>query len=108
MTIKSAAVICVSILFAACSSKPSASDIKRKVLLEYVCYETAKVNNLEVIEEKDAQALSGNEAYEYVVSGEVEWPSGCREFGTGIPVGGKEKFNKKSVFLVKTDKGDWQ
>ena len=97
-----------SIIFlCSCSSKPSNADIEKKVLLEYVCPETAKVNGLTIVSTKDAESIMGMKGYQYSVSGEVEWKNGCNEFGTGIAPGFTEKFENKSVTLIKTEEG-WQ
>ncbi len=90
-----------------CSSKPSNADIEKKVLLEYICPETAKVNNLKIESSKDAESILGMKGYQYTVSGEVIWKDGCNEFGSGIAPGYTEKFANKSVTLIKTDQG-WQ
>ena len=99
----------LAILFlTACKSKPSENDIKKKILLEYICPETAKVNDLKILSTKDAVAIFGNKGYEYRVSGEIEWAEGCREFGSQLPPGHTEKFDNKTVFLIKTNDGNWQ
>ena len=94
------------LIFYSCKGKPSDSDIEKKLLMEYTCPESSKVNSLNVLSSKDAEAISGATAYEYVVSGEIVWPKGCDEFGN-LPPGYIEKFENKHVFLVKVD-GNWQ
>jgi hypothetical protein len=94
------------IVLYSCKGKPSDSDIKKKILMEYTCPETSKVNSLNIISTKDAEAISGVPAYEYVVTGEIIWPKGCNEFGN-MPAGHVEKFENKHVFLAKVD-GNWQ
>ena len=106
--ILSAAGLLMLLFLGACKSKPSEKDIKKKILLEYICAETAKVNELRILSTKDAVAIFGNKGYEYAVSGEVEWPDGCREFGSGLPPGHREKFENKTVFLIKGNDGEWQ
>ena len=91
-----------------CNSKPSDNDIKKKILMEYVCAENAKVSNLKIISTKDAESFVGLKGYEYEVKGEVEWANGCREFGAGIPPGYIEKFDGKKVFLIKGEDGVWR
>ena len=100
-------VLITIVLFCSCKSKPSHADIEKKVLLEYTCAETAKVNSLEIVKTSPTTSVFGLKGYEYLVSGEVEWPSGCTEFGTGLPSGYKEKFENKTVVLIKGDEG-WQ
>lgn len=95
------------VILCSCSSKPSHSDIEKKILMEYVCPETAKVNELHIVSTKDAESIMGMKGYQYTVSGEVEWKNGCDEFGTGIAPGFKEKFENKSVTLIKGEDG-WQ
>jgi hypothetical protein len=90
-----------------CKSKPSGKDIEKKILLEYVCAETAQVNSLEIVSSSPTTSLFGYKGYEYVVSGEVEWPTGCTQFGTSLPSGYKEKFDNKRVVLIKSEDG-WQ
>ena len=90
-----------------CKSKPSNSDIEKKVLLEYTCAKTAKLNSLQVIKSSPTTSILGFKGYEYLVSGEVEWPSGCTEFGTAVPAGYKERFENKTVVLIKSELG-WQ
>ena len=94
-------------LFYSCKSKPSNADIEKKILLEYTCAETAKVNSLQIMKSSPTTSLLGFKGYEYLVSGEVEWPAGCTEFGTAVPSGYKEKFENKTVVLIKSDAG-WQ
>lgn len=95
------------LLFCSCKSKPSNSDIEKKILLEYTCAETAKVNGLQVLKSTPTTSIFGLKGVELLVSGEVEWPSGCNEFGTGLPAGYKENFENKRVVLIKSDEG-WQ
>jgi hypothetical protein len=83
------------IVLYSCKGKPSDSDIKKKILMEYTCPETSKVNSLNIISTKDAEAISGVPAYEYVVTGEI------------MPAGHVERFENKHVFLAKVD-GNWQ
>ncbi|MET0636674.1 MAG: hypothetical protein ABWZ25_11660 [Chitinophagaceae bacterium] len=100
-------LIISSIIFISCNSKPSDRDIEKKILMEYTCFEKARVDNLKILDTKDAEGISGNKGYEYVVSGEIVWPEGCNEFGNLAP-GSKEPFADKHVFLIKTDEGKWQ
>jgi hypothetical protein len=95
-----------SILLYSCGGKPSEADIKKKILLEYVCNETAKVNSLKIIKTEETETISGGAAYKYTVSGEVEWPDGCTEFGTRLEPGRKESF-EKVIYLGKGSNG-WQ
>jgi hypothetical protein len=102
-------VAVLSLFLLACNSQPGTSDIKKKILLEYICAETAQVNNLRILSTKDAESIFGtNKGYEYLVSGEIEWPGGCKEFGSGIPPGSKEVFDNKKVFLIKGNDGVWR
>lgn len=92
----------------ACNSKPSENDIKKKVLLDYVCAETAQVNDMKIVSVKDAESIFGLKGYEYQVSGEIEWTNGCRQFGAGLPPGHKERFEDKRVFLIKGEDDVWR
>jgi len=93
--------------FVSCSSKPSDKDIQKKALLEYVCNETAKVNDFKVLRTQQTEGMSGDPVYQYTISGEVEWPDGCKEMGTNTAPGAKEKF-EKTVSLYKDEDGNWQ
>ena len=95
------------LLFCSCKKTPSDKDIAKKVLMDYVCPETAKVNSLKVLKTSSTTSIFGLKGYQFVVSGEIEWPEGCNEFGTGLPAGYKEKFDNKSVVLIKSEAG-WQ
>jgi len=95
------------ILFCSCKSKPSEKDISKKILLEYVCPENAKVDNLKIIDTKKTESFFGLPALQYTVSGEVEWMNGCDEAFGNLPAGYKEAFDRKTVTLVKSDDG-WQ
>ena len=90
-----------------CKSKPSKEAISKKILMEYVCPENAKVNTLNVLETKETESLFGFPALQYTVSGEVEWTNGCDEAFGNLPAGYKEKFENKIVTMVKGDDG-WQ
>jgi len=90
-----------------CNNKPSSADIEKKVLLEYTCAETAKVNSLQIVKTSPTTSIFGLKGYQYLVSGEVVWPSGCTEYGTSVPAGYKESFENKMVVLIKSDEG-WQ
>lgn len=99
--------VCFVLFLASCSSKPTNKEISKKILLEYVCAETARVNNLKIESTEETKNLMGKPAYRYTVSGEVEWPKGCTEFGTGLEPGAKESF-QKIITLSKGMDGDWQ
>ena len=75
--------------------------------MEYVCAETAKVNNLKILKTKETESTGGPHIFDYTVSGEVEWPNGCKEMDKNTPAGTKEKFEKQ-VVLSKTEDGKWQ
>jgi len=96
----------VAILYS-CSGKPSDKDINKKILFEYVCNETAKVNNLRILKTEETESTDGPHAFHYTVSGEVEWAEGCTEMGTNTQPGAKEKF-ERVVTLFKDDEGNWQ
>jgi hypothetical protein len=96
------------LLLGACNTKPSDKDIKNKILLDYICAETATVNDLKILNTRDAVAIFGNKGLEYQVSGEVTWEKGCREFGSMLFPGHKERFENKTVFLIKDNEGNWR
>jgi hypothetical protein len=97
----------LALLAFSCSSKPSEKEISKKVLMEYVCPDNAKVNELKIVKTEQTENLIGQPAYRYTVNGTVVWPDGCNEFGTGIQPGTSEKF-EKTVTLSKGENGDWQ
>jgi hypothetical protein len=98
----------ISVLsFYSCKSKPSQEDISKKILLEYVCPENAKVDDLKIIDKKETQSIFGLPALQYTVSGKVEWARGCDEAFGNLPAGYTEAFDRKIVTLVKSDNG-WQ
>lgn len=90
-----------------CKRKPTNDDISKKILLEYVCADNAKIDGLKIINEKETQSLFGLPAVQFTVSGFIEWANGCDEAFGALPPGYKEPFNNKLVTLVKSDKG-WQ
>ncbi len=96
-----------ALMLASCSSSPSESDIKKKILLEYVCMETADIENLKVLDKKDAETISDAKGYEYTVSGEVVWNAGCQESLRPTPAGYKERLENKKAYLVKSE-GEWR
>lgn len=103
---------CCAFLFAAisfcgCHSKPSEEEISNKVLMEYVCNETARVTDLKIINTKETETIFGTPALQYTVSGEVEWPQGCNQFFGNLPPAYKETFQNKTVTFAKTVKG-WE
>lgn len=95
------------VLLYSCSGKPSDKDISKKILFEYVCNETAKVNGLKILKTEETESTDGPHVFTYTVSGEVEWPDGCKEMGTNTAAGAKEKFEKQ-VVLSKNEEGSWQ
>ncbi len=97
----------VTCLLLSCSGKPSEKDINKKILLEYVCAETAKVDDLKILKTEETESTGNPPIFRYTVTGEVAWPDGRTEMGTNTAAGAKEKF-KKEVTLAKTDDGDWQ
>jgi len=107
---KTSIICCLTFVvfsFCSCKSKPSQEDISKKILLEYVCPENAKVNDLKIIDKKETQSIFGLPALQYTVSGVVEWANGCDEAFGNLPAGYKEAFDRKTVILVKSDNG-WQ
>jgi hypothetical protein len=104
----SASALLPLLFLVSCHGKPSDNDIKKKILLEYICAENARVNDLKIVNTKDAESIAGLKGFEYQVEGEVEWTGGCQEFGAMLPPGHKEKFTDKSVFLIKGEDGIWR
>jgi hypothetical protein len=106
-TIITSCLVFAVFCFCSCKGKPSEADISKKILLEYVCPENAKVNSLKITNTKETESLFGLPALQCTVSGEVEWLNGCDEAFGNLPAGYKEAFSNKTVTLVKTDNG-WQ
>lgn len=100
-------LLSASLFLYSCSGSPSEGDIKKKILLEFVCNETAKVNGLKILETEETETVAGRKAYRYKVSGQVEWPSGCTEFGTRLEPGRTEEF-EKNIYLGSDGNGNWQ
>jgi len=90
-----------------CKKKPTDADISKKILLEYVCADNAKVDDLKIIDEKETQNIFGLPAVQFTVSGFVEWINGCDETFATLPPGYKEPFRNKLITLVKNNDG-WQ
>jgi translation elongation factor EF-1beta len=90
-----------------CKKKPTDDDISKKILLEYICADNAKIDGLKIIDEKETQSLFGLPAIQFTVSGFVEWIDGCDETFGMLPRGYKEPFTNKLVTLVKSNDG-WQ
>jgi hypothetical protein len=108
MTKSTSIIILVFTIFLySCSGKPSEKDINKKVLQEYVCAETAKVNNLKILKTEETESTPDTHVFSYTVTGDVIWPDGCTELGTNAQPGAKEKF-EKVVTLYKDDDGNWQ
>lgn len=101
------ALIIIAACFCSCTEKPSEKDIAHKILLEYVCPEAAKVDDLKIINLKETQSLLGLPALQYTVSGEIEWINGCSDAFSNLPAGYKEAFQNKTVTLVKVN-DNWQ
>jgi len=75
--------------------------------LEYVCAETAAIEDLKINDRKESETTFDAKGYEYTVSGDVIWKDGCNESVRPTPPGHKEKFENKKVYLVKTE-GEWR
>ena len=90
-----------------CTGRPSEKDISKKLLLDYVCNETAKVNGLKILKTEKTESTGQPPIFHFTVQGEVEWPDGCQEFGSTTPPGTREKF-ERLVTLYKTDEGNWE
>ena len=99
-------VLPLTALFCSCSGKPSEKEITEKILMEYICADKAKVDGLKILNTEETKNLIGKPAYRYAVTGEVEWPEGCTEFGSRLEPGRKESF-EKTVTLSKGDDGEW-
>ena len=100
-------VLFVLSFLCSCNSMPSDDDIKKKILIDYICNGTAKVSSLKIVDKKDAESIMGLKGYEFLATGEVLWESGCQEFGSRIPPCFTESLDKKRVVLIKSDEG-WQ
>ncbi len=72
------------------SGKPSEKDINKKILLEYVCAETAKVSDLKILKTEETGSTGNPPVFRYTVSGEVAWLDGCTEMGPNTTAGAKK------------------
>jgi hypothetical protein len=90
-----------------CADKPSQKDIEKKLLQDYVCRETATVNHIKILKTAETKSTGGPHIFTYTITGEVEWPGGCRDTSTNTPPGTKEKFNRL-LTLYKSDDGKWE
>ena len=97
----------VVLFLAASCSKPSKKDIERKLLLDYVCAETAKVRDLKILKTEETESTGGPHIFNYSITGEIEWPDGCKEPSTNTPAGTTEKFSRL-LSLYKTEEGNWE
>ena len=97
--------VITALFLCSCSNKPGAEDIKRKIVLDYACPETVQVNILVINDTKETVSFISLKSFEYAVSGEVIWKDGCNEFGHSLKPGYKEKFENKTVILLKGDEG---
>ena len=95
-----------SVVLHSCSGKPSEKEIGKKVLMEYICPEKAKIQSMQIVNVQETTTFIGTKAWRYTVTGEVAWPEGCSEFGSGLQPGAKEQF-QKTVTLAKGDDGEW-
>lgn len=95
------------VAIASCNSKPSDEDIQKKLLGEYVCGDNAKLISFKILHSKKSRSFTGEPAYEYLVSGEIQWISDCPQFFNVIPAGYKESFKNKKIFLYKGEDG-WE
>ena len=95
------------VVFTSCASKPTEKDIENKLLQNYVCNETAKVNKLKILKTEETKSTGGPHIFNYTISGEIVWPDGCTEKATNTPPGTKEKF-RRIVTLYKSGDGKWE
>lgn len=88
-----------------CKSRPSNDEIKSCLLKQYDCGNSAQVNSLQLVNSRKIKDLFGQEEYECIVTGEIQWISDCESLLHVIPRGKKEPFQNKEVYLLKMDKG---
>ena len=100
-------LLLISIVQFSCSDKPTRDYITRKLLSTYVCKENAKVNGLNILRTEETKSTGGPHIFRYTVSGEIEWPNGCKERQGSTPPGTKEKFNRL-LTLYKSGNGEWE
>ncbi|MBS1563302.1 MAG: hypothetical protein JST39_02885 [Bacteroidetes bacterium] len=99
-------IVLFSVVLQSCSGKPSEKEIVKKMLMEYTCAEQAKVNNLKIISTEETTNMMGGKAWRYKVTGEVQWPEGCADFGSRLQPGYTQPF-EKTVYLSKGEDGNW-
>lgn len=90
-----------------CNNQPSEEDIARKVLDDYVCKQTARINNLKILRTEKTASTGKATIFRYTIQGEVEWPGGCTEGGNKTPRGTKETF-QRLITLYKAENGGWE
>lgn len=94
-------------ILVSCTTKPSEQDIRKKLLEEYVCPESAVIRHFEIVQHDEINSDKGERVQRYLVRGQVEWPGGCTDQGFDIPAGRQEGF-EQTVFLTEDRNGRWQ
>jgi len=95
------------LFFVSCTSQPTDEQMAQRILYQYTCAENAKVVSLKVVDSKETTAIDGSKVVEFKVSGSVQWPNGCNDFGSSLPPGHTVPFENKTILFAKTDDG-WQ
>lgn len=99
--------IAIAPLLFSCKSRPSEEQIAQRILYEYTCADRAKVTSLKIIDSKETNTPDGTTVVEFKVSGAVQWPNGCNDFGAVFPPGHTIPFENKSILFAKSEDG-WQ
>ncbi len=86
---------------------PSPADVQQKMMLELVCAGSAKITHFEIASQDKIKDASQRTVYRYLVRGQVSWPDGCEELGSGY-VHGREQSFEQTVFLSKNKNGQFQ
>lgn len=88
-----------------CKTKPSNDEIKKCILKDFLCGQSAKINSLTIINSSEREFM-GIKGYEFIVEGEIEWTSDCQAGIMGpVQAGYKQTFANKKVFVRKMDNG---
>jgi hypothetical protein len=101
-----AIILLFSYALYSCSGLPSRKEIRNKVLQEFICPANATIEEMKIVSTEESIDYSGDKTLRYTVTGEVAWPGGCSDFGTGLHPGARERF-QKTVTLSRDDEGVW-
>jgi len=100
-------ILLLSFILHSCTGTPSRKEIRNKILQEFICPGNATIEEMKIISTEEMTSYDGDKELRYTVTGEITWPDGCSDFGTGLQPGAKERF-QKTVTLSRDDEGAWR